>query len=65
MVLRAYCKYLLQVGIPFSQAYMEQTLAHNPALARQVAQLFEAKFDPAFSGDRQALLAELEAAIRA
>ena len=31
LVLRAYCKYLLQVGIPFSQAYMEQTLAHNPA----------------------------------
>ena len=30
-VLRAYCKYLLQTGIPFSQAYMEQTLARNPA----------------------------------
>jgi glutamate dehydrogenase len=65
MVLRAYCKYLLQVGIPFSQAYMEQTLAHNPELAHQVAQLFEAKFDPDFTGDRQARLAELEAAIRA
>ena len=35
MVLRAYCKYLLQIGIPFSQAYMEQTLVHNPELARR------------------------------
>ena len=60
-VLRAYCKYLLQVGIPFSQAYMEQTLARNPALARQAAQLFEAKFDPDLTGDRQARLAELAA----
>ena len=30
MVLRAYCKYLLQIGIPFSQAYMEQTLSPEP-----------------------------------
>jgi glutamate dehydrogenase len=64
-VLRAYCKYLLQTGIPFSQAYMEQTLARNPALARQAAQLFEAKFDPDFTGEREARLAELEAAFRA
>ncbi len=64
-VLRAYCKYLLQTGIPFSQAYMEQTLARNPALARQAAQLFETKFDPDFAGDRQARLAELEATFRA
>ena len=27
VTLRAYCKYLRQVGIPFSQAYMEDTLA--------------------------------------
>ena len=33
-VLRAYCKYLLQIGSPFSQAYIEQTLASNPDLAR-------------------------------
>ena len=28
-VLRAYCRYLLQTGVPFSQAYMERTLAAN------------------------------------
>ena len=27
VVLRAYCRYLLQTGVPFSQAYMERTLA--------------------------------------
>jgi glutamate dehydrogenase len=65
MVLRAYCKYLLQIGIPFSQAYMEQTLAHNPVLARQLPELFEARFDPAGPADRTALLGELEARFRA
>ena len=65
LVLRTYCKYLLQVGIPFSQAYMEQTLAHNPSLARQAAELFEAKFDPDATDDRRAKLAELEARFRA
>ena len=31
IVLRAYCKYLRQAQIPFSQAYMEETLRSNPA----------------------------------
>jgi glutamate dehydrogenase len=31
-VLRTCCKYLLQIGIPFSQAYMEQTLVQNAGL---------------------------------
>jgi glutamate dehydrogenase len=65
MVLRTYCKYLLQIGIPFSQAYMEQTLVHNPELARRLAELFEARFDPDAKGDRAALLARLEAEFRA
>ena len=64
MVLRAYCKYLLQLGIPFSQAYMEETLAGNPGLARQLGQLFQTRFDPAFDGDRPARMAELEAEYR-
>ncbi len=63
-VLRACCKYLLQVGSPFSQAYMEQTLASNPGLARRLAQLFEASFDPDLKGDRKAKLAALQARIR-
>ncbi|MCC2663827.1 MAG: NAD-glutamate dehydrogenase, partial [Geminicoccaceae bacterium] len=65
VVLRTYCKYLLQIGIPFSQAYMEQTLVHNPALACRLAELFEARFDPDAKGDRAELLARLEAEFRA
>ncbi len=47
LVLRAYCRYLLQTGVPFSQAYMELTLGANAALANALVRLFEARFDPA------------------
>ncbi|MEX2407867.1 MAG: NAD-glutamate dehydrogenase domain-containing protein, partial [Rhodovibrionaceae bacterium] len=46
-VLRAYCKYLRQAQIPFSQSYMEETLGRNPRLATLLAELFMARFDPA------------------
>jgi glutamate dehydrogenase len=46
VILRAYCRYLLQTGVPFSQAYMERTLAGNPTVARNLVRLFEARFDP-------------------
>jgi glutamate dehydrogenase len=45
-VLRAYCKYLLQTGLTFSQTYMEDTLNHYPAIAGLLIELFEAGFDP-------------------
>jgi glutamate dehydrogenase len=45
-VLRAYCRYLLQSGLPFSQQYMEQTLIRQPAIAARLWQLFSARFDP-------------------
>jgi len=46
-VLRSYCKYLLQTGVPFSQSYMEETLSRYPLIAGLLLELFEAKFDPA------------------
>jgi glutamate dehydrogenase len=46
-MLRGYCKYLLQTGVPFSQAYVEGTFARYPLLARLLVELFEARFDPA------------------
>ncbi len=64
LVLRAYCKYLLQVGIPFSQSYMEQTLSRNPELARLLAELFDARFGPEGEKGRQAKVDALEAKIR-
>ncbi len=49
--LRTYCKYLLQTGLPFSQAYMERTLAAHPGIARLAVMAFEARFDPNYSTD--------------
>jgi glutamate dehydrogenase len=46
-VLRAYCKYLRQARITFSQAYMERTLARNPEITRRLVDLFLTLFDPA------------------
>src|SRR6202022_2450576 len=44
LVLRAYCRWLLQTGIPFSQVYMESVLADNARTAGPLARLFLALF---------------------
>jgi glutamate dehydrogenase len=46
MILRAVCKYLLQTQVPFSQTYMEQSLAENSEIARLLVKLFDARFNP-------------------
>ncbi|MEE8303607.1 MAG: NAD-glutamate dehydrogenase, partial [Candidatus Tectomicrobia bacterium] len=67
VILRAYCKFLLQAKIPFSQAYMEETLARNPGIARDIVRLFESLFEPAAqkSADKEqkTLLKQIEAAL--
>ncbi|HEY4447788.1 MAG TPA: NAD-glutamate dehydrogenase [Steroidobacteraceae bacterium] len=50
LVLRAYCRYLLQTGVPFSQAYMERALAANAGIARNLVRLFQTRFDPVQAG---------------
>ncbi|MBL9036100.1 MAG: NAD-glutamate dehydrogenase, partial [Rhodospirillaceae bacterium] len=52
-LLRAYCKYLRQAAIAFSQAYMEQTLNANAVITRDLVHLFYVMFDPGFSGNRE------------
>ena len=56
-VLRAYCRYLLQAGLPFSQGYIAQVLVNNPAITRLLADLFIARFDPTL--ERAAILKSL------
>jgi glutamate dehydrogenase len=51
VVLRAYCKYLRQTRLTFSQEYMEQALANNPEIARLLVELFRVRFDPARGAD--------------
>jgi glutamate dehydrogenase len=53
-LLRGYCKYLLQTGVPFSQGYIEETLNRYPLLARLLVELFEARFDPATGSESKA-----------
>ena len=54
IVLRAYCKYLRQAQIPFSQDYMEETLRRNPKITRRLVDLFEARFNPDTTDPKQA-----------
>jgi len=64
-MLRGYCKYLLQTGVPFSQSYVEQTFQHYPLLARLLVELFEARFDPSTGSESKAEIAEGQARLKA
>ncbi len=55
-MLRSYCKYLLQVGVPFSQAYVEATLARYPLMSRLLVELFEARFDPSTGNESKSVI---------
>ncbi len=46
-VLRAYAKYLRQIGSAYTQGYIEQVLGGHPVVAAHLAALFAARFDPA------------------
>lgn len=46
VMLRAYAKYLWQIGFTFSQAYIEQVLVGAPIITRDLVELFKARFDP-------------------
>jgi glutamate dehydrogenase len=47
VVLRAYAKYVRQVGVTLSEAYIQQTLAKHPVITRNLIELFRNYFDPA------------------
>jgi glutamate dehydrogenase len=72
-VLRAYAKYLRQAGTTFSQGYIEQTLSQNTTIARQLVDLFDARFNPDRGGDmtdgeddpaQEAIRADIDAALQ-
>jgi glutamate dehydrogenase len=43
-ILRAYAKYMRQIGVTFSQTYIESTFANYPHIAAQIVNLFAKKF---------------------
>jgi glutamate dehydrogenase len=52
-LVRCYAKYLTQLGIPFSQNYMEDVLAAHADLARNLVAQFELQFDPSIKASRR------------
>lgn len=46
IILRAYAKYLRQVGFHFSQTYIEKTLAIHTTITRELIKLFVSRNDP-------------------
>ena len=45
-LIRCYAKYILQLGIPFSQNSMEEVLAEHSTVACKLVRQFELQFDP-------------------
>jgi len=59
MMLRAYAKYMWQIGFTFSQAYIEEVLMDNDKIAKGIVELFRTKFDPTLvHSDRNSLVNE-------
>jgi len=56
--LRLIAKYLLQTGVPFSQAAMERALARHGRIAGELVALLHARFDPAVSAAARARQSE-------
>jgi glutamate dehydrogenase len=56
VMLRAYAKYLKQIGFALSQATIEATLATHPRIARMLVALFKLRFDPAARDEASAAL---------
>lgn len=53
MMLRAYAKYLWQIGFTFSQAYIEDVLLGVPEITRDLVELFKYRFNPKFSQEKR------------
>jgi glutamate dehydrogenase len=53
-ILRAYARYMRQIGFPLSQAFIEATVAVHPGIAAALMALFKLRFDPAAAPDGDA-----------
>ena len=64
-LLRCYAKHILQLGLPFSQAYMEEVLGAHPGVTALLVELFETQFDPGLAeSKRKRELSRLENAVK-
>ncbi len=63
VVLRAYSRYLKQIGNPFSESYVTETLLNNVEMTVKLIEYFELMFDPAIKStakQRNLLLVRME-----
>jgi glutamate dehydrogenase len=51
VILRAYSKYLRQIGFGLSQSFIQATLAAHPRISRMLVKLFKLRFDPTQADD--------------
>jgi glutamate dehydrogenase len=51
-IVRAYARYLRQIGLPFTRSYVEQTLTTHGTITAKLTDLFAARFDPALDVQR-------------
>ena len=67
VMLRTLARYLRQIGIPFSQDYLWETLNRHPAIVDRLVALFHARFDEGADEGRaareEAIRAEIETAL--
>lgn len=59
-LLRAYCKYIRQLPLPFGKNYIESVLVSNPKIAKNLVKLFETRFDPISGVVNEELVAKIE-----
>ncbi|MDA2987635.1 MAG: NAD-glutamate dehydrogenase, partial [Actinomycetota bacterium] len=52
MILRAYARYMRQIGSTFGQGYIEQVVLDHAEIARLLVELFEIRFNPEYPHDR-------------
>lgn len=62
-LLRAFGRYMRQMGVGFSQEYLAQTLCTYPDVANGLVKLFHVHLDPQYEGDKKAEATKLTAAI--
>ena len=63
-LLRAFGRYLRQIGAPYAQGYIADALTHHPQIAKAIVACFIAKFDPRLEmATRDAKVATIRAEI--
>ena len=54
VILRAYSKYMRQIGFPLPLRFIETTVTNHADISRQLIELFKLRFDPALKDDAEA-----------